>query len=209
MDKSNYVCSCQAQDLFCDLELYIDSCSLEIRLLLFKHIVIKKWKIPKNELILSWVSTIEHSPNYQGSRSFIGFMLLDGSVIVLPMLDLIWWGFPEYVREYIKVIKVYRAIIEEVISIGAIGMSGTKEYGIDIPGRYYGLSFSLSDAKKYKKWLSQIYNETKQPGDNPEDVYTRMKENNIQGKLLDKLQNDGFIYNRKYTWDKVYKRENE
>lgn len=42
-------------------------------------------------------------------------------------------------------------------------------------------------------------------GDFSEAIFHRMKENNIQSKLLDWLQTDGFLYSRKYTWDKVYK----
>ena len=209
MDKENLICKGPARDLFCSLDLYIDSNFIEVHLLLFNHIVIKKWIVPKKQLLLSWISEFDSSPEYHGSSSFIGFMLIDGSIIVIPMVDLRWWGVQSRAKENIRIVKVYRSIIEEVISSGVVGMSGLSYYGVNIPGRYYGLSFKISDAKKYKKWLSQIYNDTKQPDDTPEDVCVRMKENNIQGKLLDKLQNDGFLYSRKYTWDKVYKRENE
>ena len=203
MDKSNFICVGPAQDLFCDLELYVDNNYIEVRLLLLKKIIIKKWSVPKEGLAISWIGKSHGSPYDHGCNSYIGFLMLDGSIIKLPMMQLRDTNIED--KHQLGIIKFYRGIIEQVIEIPAIGIKGIKEYGIDyhMPEN----KFDLVDAKKYKKRLRTIYDETMQPGDTPEDVYARMKENNIQGKLLDMLQNDGFLYNRKYTWDKVYKKE--
>ena len=206
MDKGNLICTGPALDMFCNLELYADDDTLEIDLLLFKHFVVKKWIIPKHGLVFVWDGYKKGSNHYQWTNSYLGFMLYDGNFIILPMATIRWNG--DYDKDLNKsTIELYRNIVEQVLSTNAVGIDGSEDYGMHI--KYKGRSFEISDAKKYKKWLSQIYNETKQPGDTPEDVCVRMKANNIQGKLLDKLQNEGFLYSRKYTWDKVYKREDE
>ncbi len=208
MDKKNFICSGTGLELFCDLALYVDDEIIEIDLVLLKRIVLKKWVICKRKLLLVWTGTKDFSLHYQRISSYMGFMFYDGDYLELPMTQIIRGGTAYERRFNNETILLKRNIIEQVLSANAIGIGALDDVGIDVK-RPSKKSFEISDAKKYKKWLSQIYNDTKQPGDTPEDVCVRMKANNIQGKLLDKLQNDGFLYSRKYTWDKVYKRENE
>ncbi len=207
MDKENLICTGPALDMFCNLELYADDDTLEIDLLLFKHFVLKKRVISKEGLAFAWCGQRDSMGIYYGTGSYIGILMYNGDSHIIPMYQ-IRRGSDFLERYNEPTITLYRNIIEQVISAKAIGIDGLDDYGLDVSQRGRK-RFEISDAKKYKKWLSQIYNETKQPDDTPEDVCVRMKANNIQGKLLDKLQNDGFLYSRKYTWDKVYKRENE
>jgi ribosomal protein S8 len=64
----------------------------------------------------------------------------------------------------------------------------------------------ISETKEYRQRLSEMYKEKQNEYRTPDDIYTLMKSENIQGKILDWLQNDGFLYSREYTWDKVYKK---
>jgi len=204
LDKSRFICAGPAQDLFCDLELYSDSCYIEVRLVLFKRIVIKKWIMPKEGIAVAWNGHIHGAPSDYRDNSYIGFLLLNGDLIKIPMMQIGYDKFtdPKY-QPGIK--RLYRGIIEQVISIPAIGIRGTKSYGIEVhPSQK---KFEIANAKDYGKRLKSLYKEIEQEGTLPEDVYSRMKENNIQGKILDWLQSDGFLYNRNNTWDKVYKRD--
>ena len=65
----------------------------------------------------------------------------------------------------------------------------------------------ISETKEYRKRLSEMYKEKQDGHRTPDDIFSLMKAENIQGKILDWLQNDGFLHSRKYTWDKVYKKD--
>ena len=52
-----------------------------------------------------------------------------------------------------------------------------------------------------------MYKEKQDGHRTPDDIFSLMKSENIQGKILDWLRNDGFLHSRKYTWDKVYKKD--
>ena len=204
MDKKNYICTGPAQDLFCDLELYGDEIFIEIRLLFCKKIILKKWIVPKKALALAWFGLKRGAASDYRCNAYMGFILYSGEILSLPMMHASNDKLTD-MKTQPAIRKLYRGIIEQVISIPAVGINGLPFFGIDdrAPNRFLG----LSHAKNYKKKLKAIYEEKKQPGDSPDDVYARMKEDNIQSKILDWLQNDGFLYSRKYTWDKVYIRE--
>ena len=102
--------------------------------------------------------------------------------------------------------QFYRTIIEEVIETKSIGIDGISDYGIEVRQPKFP-SMYISETKGYRKRLSEMYKEKQNEYRTPDDIYTLMKSENIQGKILDWLQNDGFLYSRKYTWDKVYKHE--
>jgi hypothetical protein len=198
------LCTAPAQDLFCDLQMYKDEEYIEVRLLLFKRIVIKRWTIPKNGIGFAWCGHDPSGAREYGIASYIGFILLNGKMLKIPVMQLsndIRFDDPRNVLTK----QLYRTVIEQVIETESIGINGISDYGIEVRQPKFP-SLYISDTKEYRNRLSEMYKEKEDEHRTPDDIFRLMKAENIQGKILDWLQNDGFLYSRKYTWDKVYKK---
>ncbi|MCR5145350.1 MAG: hypothetical protein K6B67_08675 [Lachnospiraceae bacterium] len=204
MDDMKLLCMAPAQDLFCDLLMYKDDEYIEIRLLLFKKIVIKKWTIPRNGIAFAMVGNDKGASSDYRDTAYIACILLNGKLLKIPVMQISNDRKDDDPRNVLTE-KFYRTFIEEVIKTESIGICGTYKYGINVrPPR---LNIDINDTKEYRKRLSEIYKEKQNGYRTPDDIYSLMKAENIQGKILDWLQNDGFLHSRKYTWDKVYKKD--
>ena len=83
MDKNNFICSGPAQDLFCDLELYADSDSLEVKLLFCKRIILKKWVVSKEALALAWSGHTLSALSDNRCNAYIGFILFNFNRLII------------------------------------------------------------------------------------------------------------------------------
>ncbi|MBE5919055.1 MAG: hypothetical protein E7272_04345 [Pseudobutyrivibrio ruminis] len=205
MDNMKLLCTAPAQDLFCDLQVYKDEENIEVRLLLFKKFVIKKWTIPRNGIGFAWCGHDPSGAGDYGIASYIGFILLNGKLLKIPVMQISTDIHFDDPRNFLTK-QFYRTIIEEVIETKSIGIDGISDYGIEVRQPKFP-SMYISETKGYRKRLSEMYKEKQDGHRTPDDIFSLMKAENIQGKILDWLQNDGFLYSRKYTWDKVYKKD--
>ena len=205
MDNMKLLCTAPAQDLFCDLQMYKNEEYIEVRLFLFKKFVIKKWTIPRNGIAFAWTGHDRGSTTDYRDTAYIACILLNGKLLKIPVMQISNDRKEDDPRNVLTE-KFYRTFIEEVIESKSIGISGIYKYGIEVRQPKFP-SMYISETKEYRQRLSEMYKEKQDGHRTPDDIFSLMKAENIQGKILDWLQNDGFLHSRKYTWDKVYKKD--
>ena len=56
--------------------------------MLFKRIVLKKWIVPKEGIAVAWSGHTHGAPSDYRCNSYIGFLLLNGDLIKIPMMQI-------------------------------------------------------------------------------------------------------------------------